>query len=440
MSWDADVAAKDDASERAVLRPRPLGPYCGPPLAGLSLSGASTVTLPKAPPIFRRAVLSWTPRLMADFGFDELDAAAVLGNAGHESGGLKLMQEVSPRAGRGGLGAFQWTGPRRTQFEAWLKRKGARPDDLDASYALLFRELTGPEKAAVAATKRAGGLRAKVEAFERSFERAGVPAIDSRHRWAQVALGIWREARAPKPAAKAKTAPVPIATPDDDKPQVRTVEPQVAPTRWWERLIGVKPPVTALVGRNRGDEVLFRAQNRLLAAGYTEVGDPDGLWGENTRTAVRLALEEQFPDVDPPADYPLPDAVLAALAKLGRRKVAAERADVTVADLRQRGSTPIKAPVQLAGGGGLLAILGLGKAIQDTGIPERITAVSDQAGEIMGSLQAAIGILGTAFGLAFRFWWLILLGLGLYWIAKGVKWALEIRAIVRQGSIRQTSL
>lgn len=404
------------------------------------------MTSPKPSAIFRRACLAWMPRLMADFGFDEVEAAAVLGNAGHESAGLTRMQELRPAVpgSRGGLGAFQWTGPRRKAFEAWLKRKKAGPDDLDATYGFLFRELTGGERKAVAATKAAIGLDAKVRAFEKAYERAGVKHYDGRVAWARVALSIFQAGQDAKSDAtsdtKSPAKSAKAAAPASGRPEATTTEPAPAPAAWWERLLGVRAPALPFVGRNRGSEPLFRVQNQLLAAGYTEVGDPDGLWGTGTKTAVAALLGEQFPAIAPPGDWPLSDQVLAAIAKARKRAVAIERAGVTVRDLRERGTTPIKAPVQLVGGGGLLALLGLGEAIQKTGIPERITAVSDQASDILTSLQAALALAGTVFSVAFRFWWLIVLLLGLYWVARGVKWALEIRALVRQGSIRQTRL
>jgi hypothetical protein len=391
-----------------------------------------------APALFRAACLAWMPKLIADFGFDEFDAAAIMGNCGHESNGLRAMQEVKPtvRGSRGGLGAFQWTGPRRVAFEAWLKRKKAPANDLDASYGFLFRELKGPEKAAIAKTKKAVGLDAKAEAFERAFERAGVKHYPSRKAWAQVALSIYRQA--PKPAPAAPAAPVPPPAPA--KPDVATAAPQLGASTWWERLLGFGRKAPALVGTNKGEETLFRAQNQLLAAGYTEVGDPDGRWGTNTRGAVDALLREQFPSVAAPASWPMSDEVLAAIAKAERRQVAADRAGVTVGELRTRGSTPIKAPIALTTGGGLLSFLGIGKALEETGIPGKITAVSDQASEIMTTVQTAIGVFGTVFSLAFRFWWLILIVVGVIWAAKGLRWALEIRALARQGSIRQTGL
>lgn len=142
-----------------------------------------------------------------DFGFSEQDAAAIVGNLGHESAGFRLVQEVKPRGGRGGLGAAQWTGPRRVAFERWLN--GRKPSDFDASLTFLCHELRTSEKRAVALTKRASGLRAKVVAFELGFERAAADAkhYDSRLRYAQRALAAYR---ADGGQAPAPTGPDPV--------------------------------------------------------------------------------------------------------------------------------------------------------------------------------------------------------------------------------------
>lgn len=128
--------------------------------------------------------------LMAEFQFTRDDAAAIMGNAGHESLGFSTLQEIKPTVAgsRGGWGWFQWTGPRRRAFESWAAGRKLDPAGYAANLGFLLTELRGAEKAAVKATKSAKGLQAKVEAFERSFERAGVKHYPSRLKWAQIAL------------------------------------------------------------------------------------------------------------------------------------------------------------------------------------------------------------------------------------------------------------
>ena len=137
--------------------------------------------------------------LDADFGFVVDDTAVIAGNAGHESNGFTAMQEIKPRAGRGGFGWFQWTGPRRRAFEAFCARERLDPSSDEANIAFLIVELRGPERKAVGAVKAAEGLYNKTVAFERSFERAGVKHYESRLEWAALALSAYRRAQEAKP-------------------------------------------------------------------------------------------------------------------------------------------------------------------------------------------------------------------------------------------------
>lgn len=138
-------------------------------------------------------------KLIADFGFSVEDAAAIMGNAGHESNGFKTLQEIKPvvPGSAGGYGWFQWTGPRRRLFEAYCSRNSLDKNSREANYAFLFVELTGSEKGAVAKTKAAVGLQAKTKAFEMAFERAGVKHYPSRYQWAEKALKAYNASTVP---------------------------------------------------------------------------------------------------------------------------------------------------------------------------------------------------------------------------------------------------
>lgn len=150
--------------------------------------------------LFRSTAPRYMRQFMADFDCTLLDAAAVFGNAGHESAGFTKLQEVMPRSGRGGWGWFQWTGPRRVAFEAYCKKHGKDPANSDANYAWLFVELTGEEKGAIAPLKAAPTLPTKVMAFEQHYERAGVKSYDSRLKWANIAIEAFNEEPAAPPA------------------------------------------------------------------------------------------------------------------------------------------------------------------------------------------------------------------------------------------------
>lgn len=144
--------------------------------------------------------------LMRDFALDDLSAAAIVGNLGHESGGFRFLQEKKPLVpgSKGGYGWAQWTGPRRRLYEAYCKRNNLDPAIDKANYGFLFVELTGSEAAAIPAVKAASGLAAKVKAFEMKFERAGIKHYDSRNNYAAQALKTYHAAEPPK-TTEAKT-------------------------------------------------------------------------------------------------------------------------------------------------------------------------------------------------------------------------------------------
>lgn len=237
----------------------------------------------------------WSPRMMRDLmaafpTWGPEDAAACVGNGGHESGGFKLMQELKPvvPGSRGGLGAFQWTGPRRKNFEAWCLSKGLHPHSYEASAGFLIHELKGPEKAAIAKTAKAKTLDAKVVAFELAFERAGVKHYPSRKQWARLALASFGDA--PSPAS-----------------------PASSPSRITDR------------------KTVQLQQEALTRLGYP-TGGADGIIGPLTRGAIRDFRAENGL---PPGDW-IDDEMIAAVQKADRRKLAPERENASTKDVVER--------------------------------------------------------------------------------------------------------
>lgn len=162
-------------------------------------------------------------RLIADFSLSVEDAASIIGNAGHESGGFKSLQEIKPLVpgSRGGYGIMQWTGPRRREYEAYCKRNKLNPADMDTNYKFLFVELKGPEGRVLPKLRAAKGLDAKVEVFSGGFLRPGIPHMDSRKVWARRALAAYEAKKpAPKPAIPTTPGTVVVIVPDA-KPEPR---------------------------------------------------------------------------------------------------------------------------------------------------------------------------------------------------------------------------
>lgn len=158
--------------------------------------------------------------LKADFGLTTDDAVAIVANIGHESAGFRHFQEIKPTVpgSKGGFGWCQWTGPRRREFEAYCKRNKLDPFSDRANYGFLFVELKGTEKGALPAVRMAQGLEAKVAAFERKFERAGVINMPSRMKYAEAALAAWKATPGARPPY-ALEKPVPLDAAPEIPPQ-----------------------------------------------------------------------------------------------------------------------------------------------------------------------------------------------------------------------------
>lgn len=146
----------------------------------------------KAPGIMRR--------LQEDFGLTREQAAGVVGNLGHESGGLQVMQERNPLGGgRGGYGWAQWTGPRRKAFEAWAAARGLDINSDEANYGFMKHELSTDHSGVIRDLKKARSAEEAMIIFENGYERAGIKNWGSRQKWTARAM------RAAQDAANAHT-------------------------------------------------------------------------------------------------------------------------------------------------------------------------------------------------------------------------------------------
>ncbi len=122
--------------------------------------------------------------LMSDFGLTRSQAAGVVGNLAHETGGFYTLQERGyqryGKRARGGYGYAQWTGPRRREFEKWAANKGLPLNSYAANYGFLKHELKTTEKRALSKIKNAKTARQAAIATEKYYERPGTPHRSSR--------------------------------------------------------------------------------------------------------------------------------------------------------------------------------------------------------------------------------------------------------------------
>lgn len=169
---------------------------------------------------FNKWAAIFISQLITDFKLDALSAIAIIGNAGHESGGFKSLQEKKPvvPGSRGGYGIMQWTGPRRREYEAYCKRNGLDPADMTSNYKFLFVELSGPEGRVIKRLKDANTLEEKVRIFSEGFLRPGIPHMESRQVWARRAQAAWSSQK-PEPIV----VPEPVVLPPVVKPEPEQV-------------------------------------------------------------------------------------------------------------------------------------------------------------------------------------------------------------------------
>jgi hypothetical protein len=112
-------------------------------------------------------------KLMHQFDLTPVQAAAIVGNLAHESGGFKHHQELKPLKGRGGIGWAQWTASRRVDFEKFAKQNNLDITSNAASWAFLVKELSAKYHGrAITAIKKTNTLEKAVIAFELIFEGA----------------------------------------------------------------------------------------------------------------------------------------------------------------------------------------------------------------------------------------------------------------------------
>lgn len=133
--------------------------------------------------------------LQRDLGLTRAQAAGIVGNLDHESGGFASLQEIAPvvPGSRGGYGYAQWTGPRRRQFEEWAEARGLPLNSYEANYGFLRYELTEtPERRGLDAVRRHDTPSGAARDFSNTFLRPGIPHMDSRvSRAESYASGGW---------------------------------------------------------------------------------------------------------------------------------------------------------------------------------------------------------------------------------------------------------
>ncbi len=169
--------------------------------------------------LFEEKAPSIMAGLIRDLGVQDYQAAGVLGNIGWECGGFMHLSQIGGSA----VGWVQWDGVRKRDFLAWCQKQGLPWTSDEANYRYLLLELRGSERASLNALLKTRTLVEATDTFEAKFERAGVPALAGRRRFARQAMDAYA-ASDKKPIMLGLPPPVIQPHPPDD-PGVEPPQP-----------------------------------------------------------------------------------------------------------------------------------------------------------------------------------------------------------------------
>lgn len=116
-------------------------------------------------------------------GITTAQAAGIVGNLDHETGGFKFMQELKPvvPGSRGGLGFAQWTGDRRVAFEAWGKENNVDLNSYEANRDYLIYEISNTSEGRfLSELEESTTVEEATKIVSKRYLRPGIPKMNSR--------------------------------------------------------------------------------------------------------------------------------------------------------------------------------------------------------------------------------------------------------------------
>ncbi|WP_398468508.1 peptidoglycan-binding protein [Tardiphaga sp.] len=178
-----------------------------------------------------------------------------------------------------------------------------------------------------------------------------------------------------------------------------------------------------------GDAVLYDQQEMLSSKGYTEVGNPDGLMGDRTKSAIREFRKQNGLKPSEAIDAEFASALLTA----GPRRVAAARADATAKDLRDSGNSQIKTLDGFGNIGWLLGLLGIGGGVDQSGLLGKANDTLQTAQDTLGTIATVFQTIINVAAWCFAHWWIFAVAAGLYLLFKVAMGVLNVVVLFKQG-------
>lgn len=148
--------------------------------------------------IFTDKAKIYVPKLMQDLQLTRIQACGIFGNIGTETGGLTVLQEISPtvKGSKGGYGWSQWTGVRRRKYETWCKNNYLEPSSDIANYKYLVKETIDDESASLNGLRKTTTLEAATETWMLLNLRPGIQHLANRVAYAKQAYEATKDSKA----------------------------------------------------------------------------------------------------------------------------------------------------------------------------------------------------------------------------------------------------
>ncbi|MEM5367464.1 phage tail tip lysozyme [Paraburkholderia azotifigens] len=167
------------------------------PVKGVSTSGAAPEGLSTAPQTqalspaqSKQAADAYVSNLQKDFGLTKDQAAGIVANLWHESGGMNSGINQGGKIGApgsnmaddnaNGYGIAQWGGTRKQGLIDYARQHNLDPSSEAANYGYLKRELQTSQAGAIDAVKKTNSAQAATQAFCNAFEQPSDPQMASR--------------------------------------------------------------------------------------------------------------------------------------------------------------------------------------------------------------------------------------------------------------------
>ena len=160
--------------------------------SGAAPEGLSTAPQTQAlsPAQSKQTADAYVSNLQRDFGLTKDQAAGIVANLWHESGGMNSGINQGGKIGApssnmaddnaNGYGIAQWGGTRKQGLLDYARQHNLDPSSEAANYGYLKQELQTSQAGAIAAVKGANSAQAATQAFCNAFEQPSDPQMASR--------------------------------------------------------------------------------------------------------------------------------------------------------------------------------------------------------------------------------------------------------------------